>query len=436
MWINNLWDWILKKFGKTKTTTTDRELKKNSNYVADYVDTTKINFGALFSNRLATLATSDSNFVMEESNKRSELLNFFGLEVWNKIKKIVAGALGTGGMLVVPYVKNGKLYFDLATQDRLNINAKDGEKITDATVLADTVTINNTLYYRFVNYTIINGTLTITSKTVTSYGKDAHVEQWENISDISIQNVDRVPFGYLKCPVDNRYCSDDYGVPITYGCDSTIEKIHTCLEQIEEEFELKEVKLRVDERDLDKDEKGKPILKSKLFLKTYNVANENIFDIFDPAIRDSSFYNRLMILFATLEKEVGTSKGILTEPSSTYENVEAIKAANRDTWAIITDIRKNIQQLFEDLLYTCDVFANYYNLSPSGEYSFKFDWDYSLIESSTNTWANLKDLQSMGAMSKAELRAWSTGETIEEAEKKVEEIKKKEPSLRDLVGVE
>ena len=32
-------------------------------------------------------------------------------------------------------------------------------------------------------------------------------------------------FGYLKSPVNNRNASDTYGVPITYGCDATINEI-------------------------------------------------------------------------------------------------------------------------------------------------------------------------------------------------------------------
>ena len=145
-------------------------------------------------------------------------------------------------------------------RDRLCINQRSGDKITDATVLADTVTINNTVYCRFVNYAIENNRLIITNKVTTQYGSAARVEQWQDIKDMTVANVDRVPFGYIKSPIDNRRSSDDYGVPITYGCKSLIDEIYECLGQIKEEFELKQVRLRVDERDFNKDKNGKPCL--------------------------------------------------------------------------------------------------------------------------------------------------------------------------------
>ena len=40
----------------------------------------------------------------------------------------------------------------------------------------------------------------------------------------------------------------------------------------------------------------------------------------------------------------------------------------------------------------------------------------------------------MGARSKAELRAWQTGESLEDAQKAVDEIAAKEPSMATLIG--
>ena len=265
---------------------------------------------------------------------------------------------------------------------------------------------------------------------------DDFIKQWENIQDIAIQNVDRVPFGFIKSPIDNRDSNDDYGVPITYGCDKIIEEIKECLEQIKDEFELKEAKVFADERLFDKDNKtGKLSVKEKLFITLRGMSEQKQIETYSPDIRESSHYNRLTKLFELLEKEVGTSRGILTTPDATYENKDAVREANRATWSIVSALRKSIEKAFDDVLYACDVYANYYNMSPAGEYTYKFDWDYSLIESSTETFAQMKDLQSIGAMSKAELRAWATGEDLETAQSKIDEIAKNEPDLKTLMGM-
>ena len=47
----------------------------------------------------------------------------------------------------------------------------------------------------------------------------------------------------------------------------------------------------------------------------------------------------------------------------------------------------------------------------------------------------MKDAQSMGIRSKAELRAWQTGETIEEAQAAVDDIAAREPNMQTLLGM-
>ncbi len=434
MW-KNIWQWVLKQLGIKKSKTTEKQLDENVKNAMDYSSTEGYNFNAIFSNRLASLATSDSDFVLEKDNKRGELLCDAGNAVWQNKKKIVATALGTGGCLIVPYVQNGAIQSDMASQDRFCIHAKQGEKITHATVLADSIVLNRIRYYRFVDYKVENGTLSIINKVVTENGRPAAVEQWQDIQDMTIANVDRVPFGFIKSPIDNRRCTDDYGVPVTYGCETIIREIITCLKQIEDEFDMKEVRLQLDARAFDRDKDGKPVLKSKLFMKGHNVNNENMFNIFDPAIRESSYYARLNNLFELLEKTIGTSRGILTKAEATYENLEAIRAANRDTWSLVSDIREAIEKGFKDFLYACDVLANCYNLTPPGDYTYSFDWDYSVIERTADTWQQLKDGQSIGIRSKAELRAWQTGESIEDAQKAIDEIAKREPNVQTLMGM-
>ena len=111
-----------------------------------------------------------------------------------------------------------------------------------------------------------------------------------------------------------------------------------------------------------------------------------MFNIFDPAFRDVSYSNRFKELCELLEKQVGTSRGILTEPDNSYENIEKIREANRGTWAIITDMRKAVEKGLNDFFYACDVLINYYSLAPQGEWSIVPDWSYSLIESTEQTW--------------------------------------------------
>lgn len=426
---------LLMVLGIYKSNTTDEERNNNSLYLEKYQDTSKlINLTAVFAHRLANMSVMDSSFNMPDENKRVELLKLIMGSVWAKRKKIISLALGCGGCAIIPFIQNKKIYFNYVTQDRININRMDGDKIVSALVVADTTKENDKKYYRVMRYDIIDNNLIISCRTVNDTGNQAKIEQWEDVPDMAIANVDRVPFGFMKNPTDNRECTDKYGVPITYGAGKLIIEILECLEDIRKEYKRKKTRLQVDQRVFARDEKGNPIIKDDIFM-TGQSEDGNMFNIFDPAIRDSSYYNRLKNLLELLEKSVGTSKGVLTEPLATYENVEAIKAAVRDTWAIVSDIRTNFEYAIKDFLYACDVYANYYNLAPPGKYTISYAWDYSMVEKTSDTWEQMKDTQSIGGMAKAELRAWVTGETIEEAQKSVDVIAKKEPNIQTLLGM-
>lgn len=62
--------------------------------------------------------------------------------------------------------------------------------------------------------------------------------------------------------------------------------------------------------------------------------------------------------------------------------------------------------------------------------ALSIDWDTSLIESSAEAFQQLSELQSRGMVSKAELRQWVKGGTLEEAQAAVDEITETEHSVQ------
>ncbi|MFV0313691.1 MAG: hypothetical protein ACK5I7_01170, partial [Anaerotignum sp.] len=334
--------------------------------------------------------------------------------------------LGTGGCVIIPFVRNGEIEFDIVSQERMIIHEKQGNRITRATVLADRVTQNKMEYFRWVDYQVLERNLVITNKVTDQWGNIARLEQWEDIEECqAISQVDRVLFAYFQSPVDNRKFRDEYGVPITYGCDALIQEIFDCFAQIRDEYKLKEVKIFADERMFQKDLKtGKYRMPSKMYFAAHGKENGDMIEVFSPEIRHSSYYERLIYLFGLLEKSVGTSKGILTAPETRGATATEIKAGIYDTYAMIGDIRFEVEKGVRDFLYACNVIANYYELTPIGEYNVRFDWSYEMIESSRETWSQLKDALELGIKSKVELRQWlNPNETWEEAQKALEEVR-------------
>jgi A118 family predicted phage portal protein len=433
--LKNLWMWILTNVFKVQTQTTQKEIDENTKYAKLYESIDNINFNAIFSNKLANYTVSDSNINILGKNKRVDLLNMIGQSMWKKAKKITSMAFGYGGVILVPYVKGGKIYYNLVPQNRLTIDTMDGELITGATVLAEKKTIgsnsNTKVYLRWTNYQIQNGNMVITQQYSDEKGnKIPAPDFWKDIQEVrTITNVDRVLFGYIKSPINNRKANDKYGVPITYGCDATILEIRETMKQIIREYELKEVFVGADATMFN----GKDGLSANGLYKKIDSGRDDFFEVFDPQFRD--YTTRLQELYKRLEHEIGTSYGILSEVNTAQATATEIKRSMYDTFTICDDMRSNVEKGLDDFFYACNVLANAFNLSPQGDYEVSYEWSYSLLEDTQTEWSQMTWAENKGIMSKVELRQWlKPDETLEESQKAIEEIAEQEPSVDDLLG--
>lgn len=426
--------WIFRLFN-VHSQTTQKEVEDNQKYAVEYERIDEINFNSIFSNKLANYVINDSNVNITGENARVELLNKVLQSMWKKAKKITSMGFGYGGVILVPYVKSGKIYYNIVSQSRVTIDEVEGENIVGATIIADKKTVNKGIgnsktYYRLTNYRVRNGNIEITQKFTDENGHEVAVPDfWKNIElKKVITGVDRALFGYIKSPINNRKTDDKYGVPITYGCDSTIAEIKETMKQLYREYKLKEAFVGADSTMFN----GKDSLPLNGLFKKVDAGDDTFFEVFDPAFRP--FTERLQELFRRLEHQIGTSAGILSEVNTQNATATEIKRSMYDSYTIVDDMRSNIEKGIEDFLYSANVLANAYNLTPQGDYEVSFDWDYSLLEDSQETFSQLITAQSKGIISEVEIRQWlKPDETLEDSQKAIEEIKASEPSVEQLI---
>ena len=432
--LKNIFLWILQNIFKVNTQTTQTEIDDNQKYANEYERIDDINFNSIFSNKLANYVINDSNVNVTGENARTELLNNTTQSMWKKAKKIVSMGFGYGGVIIVPYVKGGKIYYSIVPQNRVTIDETEGENIIGATVLAEKKTIqgtiNSKIYIRWTNYKVENNNITITQQFSNEDGIKIPVPDfWKNIQEVQvITGVDKVLFGFIKSPINNRKTTDNYGVPITYGCESTILEIKDTMKQLYREYKLKEAFVGADSTMFD----GKDALPKNGLFKKIDSGDDTFFEVFDPQFR--SFTDRLNELYRRLEHEIGTSAGILSEVQTQNATATEIKRGMYDTFTIVDDMRSNVEKGMQDFLYSANVLANAYNLSPQGEYEVSFDWDYSLLEDSQEAFSQLITAQSKGIVSEVEVRQWlKPDETLEDSQKAIAEIKASEPSVEQLL---
>ena len=339
----------------------------------------------------------------------------------------------------MPYVSGGKIKYDIVSQDRVIINTTEGNTITACTIIADFFARDYKKYTRLTDYTLVNGVCTITNRAVRDGAQIPldSVPQWQGIPEvIGIAGCKVLPLSYFKGAKTRRKAGDIYGTNICYGCNDTIRDINETLCEVRKEYLNKQSRLGIDERMIITGTDGKSRRVPDNYIKLHTDSN-SFFEIFDPAIRDTSYYNRLDKLFALLEVQVGTSRGILTEQTTAYATATEIKQANFDTFTMVDGIRTNIETGVNQLVEALQVLANYYNLSPAGEVLYKITWDYQQTESSTETWAQIRDGVAMRVVSPVEARQYIfPSESREQAEKAIADMPKETAQdILDTIGV-
>ena len=120
--------WIFRLFN-VHSQTTQKEVEDNQKYAVEYERIDEINFNSIFSNKLANYVINDSNVNITGENARVELLDKTIQSMWKKAKKITSMGFGYGGVILVPYVKSGKIYYNIVSQSRVTIDEVEGENI-------------------------------------------------------------------------------------------------------------------------------------------------------------------------------------------------------------------------------------------------------------------------------------------------------------------
>ena len=446
MW-KRFWEWVKSFFKKTP------EPVPSTSYADSYEDINGENITATISNALASKVFGDSDMVIDGTGKRVELLQDTLNSLWeDDLPWITAQAFGKGGMVLVPTVTGGEIVITAANQERLFVTERRGRKVSGAALLAEVATIDTYEYQRWINYTMDeNGTQLIQTVITDSSGVPvpfATVPQWASITpEVTIGGTDRLLLGFVRCPRDNRLENKAYGVPITYGAEREVLEVVEHLGIYRREYLLTRPMLGLDASlwrsktdtaaaslaTIDQIKRTVQDSDTPFIPVESAVMNDKgVWQYYSPSIRQEAMEARLQSLYRRLEKACSLSQGILTEHQAlSYANKDEVRAAQYDTFAVITAMRKNIEAAMADIAYAVDVLAERFGLTPAGargNYEISFDWDYSMIESTEQSYAQLSDLQTRGGIKLARLASWVTGDSLEDAQAEIEEAKQDAPA--------
>lgn len=399
--------------------------KPESN-VQGWRDITAINFLAIFVTKLNNLVNSEATFDVESDSTQAERLKTLCKDLESKRFDITGGMLADGNYYVFPATnEKGELIHSYLASDQVRILNADGDEITEAYGVIDWYTDNDNKDYFLLRHHELDtdGTLTISYAVVDKTFKPASLAKWEQYKDETYQFVgaNHIGFGWYKSPAESRGLSPIYGVPLNFGCEEIEKKIFNDLKLIDDEFKNGKSVIFTDPRNVLKDDqtKGYKIAENIIPIQQRAGQSGANIDIFNPTLRYSEHYSKLVGDMALYERQVGTSKGILTDNETAYTaTATAVKRANADTLALIDKIRNAIDIGNKMTLEADAVFLNV----SADLWSYNSDYIDPFADMSEQ-WQMLKDAHSVGAITTKRMTKWlNPSMSNEDVEKELEAV--------------
>lgn len=396
------------------------------------------------SEALADLMLMYSQFPIVGDNERALFLDNASDDFMrNTAKAAIVTGFATGDCLIVPSWNGRNIQNMIIPSDAFEIYECAGDEILSCGYVLDKYKKNWQTYYLMQTIdlekkTTIEGKEVFTNvyrTFVTTQGggtmesieafpqwKDKYTAEW------IVPNVEQLLIARFKSHTYNpNNVNNVKGAPITLGASAPIREIHYLLAQMHNEFDLSEKMVMASKRMFEKDENGHidiPRGKRRVFFKVNQSmkGDEPFVEDWSPDIRYKAYLEAIDKQEQLVERAVGVSSGIISCVNEmNYQNVDNVRKSQQKTMGFISEARKQAEIMLAQLVYAWNILANFYEVTPDGEYEPVYDWSSEWIE----TFADKENAILAGrdwATDAVDYRMFLYNESPEVAREKVAEI--------------
>lgn len=300
-----------------------------------YRNTASWNSGRIISLCLASAISREfSRLVLAETEITADGDKYISEQFRKLIPKLpvmVEQACAVGGIIVKPYLSNGRIYVDTVLPENFFAVDFSEDTITSA-VFPEQLVIGKNCYTRLEYhrfdpenrlYTVRNRCYISSDRTsLGSLCPFSEVPQWSSMKEAAVlENVEKPLFAYFRMPSANTVDPESpLGISVF---ENSVDLIHQADEQWERimwEFESSERVIDATEDVFRLNPNGKPVLpkgRERMF-RTYDIqATEKPFiETFSPEIRDISLFNGLNRIFQRIEFNCGLAYGTISDPQT------------------------------------------------------------------------------------------------------------------------
>ena len=366
---------------------------------------------ALIASEKARTATIEMEIKITGEGERAEYIKTQFDKVLGTIRKELEYGIAFGGFVIKPYPVLGvdnqyRLEFSYTKANNFYpLSFSPEGNITEAAFI-DRIITKDAIYSKLEYHKLDGTTVTVTNtayKSMNTNGQTYYyyfdtlgtpitlteVPAWANITpSVTIENMDTLLFAYFKMPQANNI---DIHSPLgVSGFSRAVDLIRNADEQYSNllwEFEGGQLAVDVDRTALNpmKDSKGNvlevlPKLQNRLFRRSLDLGDDNTYNVFSPALRDSNIINGLNTILMHVEDCCDLSRGTLSEVTySEARTATELKILKQRSFAANQDIQKELQRTLECVFNIMDKYCDLYLIVPEGDFEVAYKWDDSII---------------------------------------------------------
>lgn len=271
------------------------------------------------------------------------------------------------------------------------------------------------------------------------------VPEWSGIQEkVTIQNVDKLLFGYFKMPDANTIDPHSpLGISGFARAKTLIREADKQYSRLLWEFEGGELAIDIDRDALTDvtDFKGNthqinPKLQARLF-RPIDLGESNTYQPYSPSLRDTSLVNGLNTILMRIEDVCALSRGTISDVAAEARTATELKILKQRSYSSNSEIQNALESALRDVVYAMNVYCTLYNIvgdvviskdgrvdaSKIGLYDVSFTWDDSILVDVDAELNKRLTLMQSGLTSKEEVRMWYFGETERQARTALDKIK-------------
>ena len=450
------------------------EEKENPKYFSPYIDTKT---GILQSSK------EPKTIVEEKPTSPTERAEFMNKEYQEKLlpklRTQLEYGIAKGSLIIKPYVIKSKAQevagasddsvevedkyefaFDFVQADCFYPFAFDSSGNLSEVAFIQTKTDKDKLYVRLEHHKLKGNSVEITNTawensnaninlatgSAISLGKKiplTSVYEWKDIPErATIQNVDRLLFGYFKMPDANTVDPHSpLGISGFARAEVLIREADLQYSRLLWEYQGGEMSIDIDRDALKftQDASGHTTsemqtLQNRLY-RTVDLGESNTYNVFAPALRDNSMINGLNTILMRIEDVCAMSRGTISEVAAEARTATEIRVLKQRSYSSNLEIQKALESALRDVIYTMDVYCTVYNIvndiqlrgdkidtSKIGQYDVSFTWDDSILVDVESELNKRMTLLNAGLTSKQEVRMWYFGESARQAQDALDKI--------------